>query len=100
MEDKMIQLIFDENGIAHEYDDTYDITIHCESLEENERVMNILNAYAKDDAISREYIINLLSDLLDEYSELDENGLHDPKWCGVNESYLVVTNAPSVKESI
>lgn len=100
MEDKMIQLIFDENGIAHKYDDTYDITIHCESLEENERVMNILNAYVKDDAISKKYIISVLSDLLNEYSELDENGLHDPKWCGIKESYLVVTNAPSVKESV
>lgn len=24
-----IKLIFDENGVAHEYDDTYDIIIHA-----------------------------------------------------------------------
>lgn len=40
-----------------------------------------------------EYILSQLADLLDEYSELDEHGLHDPKWCGVNEAYLIVKNA-------
>ena len=34
-----------ENGIAEEYDDTYDITIHCESEEEKESVSKILENY-------------------------------------------------------
>lgn len=42
---KDIKLIFDENGVAHEYDDTYDITIHCESLEEQQKVLEILKNY-------------------------------------------------------
>ena len=29
-----IQIYFDENGVAKAYDDTYDITIHCETEEE------------------------------------------------------------------
>lgn len=38
-----INLIFDEDGTAKIYDDTYDITIHCESQEEQDAVMAILN---------------------------------------------------------
>ena len=30
-------ITFDENGVATEYDDTYDIIIHCETKEDNER---------------------------------------------------------------
>lgn len=30
-------ITFDENGVATEYDDTYDIIIHCETEEDNER---------------------------------------------------------------
>ena len=29
-------ITFDENGVATEYDDTYDIIIHCETKEDNE----------------------------------------------------------------
>lgn len=35
--------MFDENGIAKEYDDTFDITIHCESEKEQNEVLEILN---------------------------------------------------------
>lgn len=38
-----INLIFDEDGFAREYDDTYDITIHCESQEEQDKVLAKLN---------------------------------------------------------
>lgn len=33
---------FDDAGIAHEYDPTYDITIHCESEEKQKMVYEIL----------------------------------------------------------
>lgn len=49
----------------------------------------------KSDSTSRNYILSELADLLDEYSELDENGLHSDKWCRVHEAYRVVENAPS-----
>ena len=32
-----IMLTIDEHGVATEYDDTYDIVIHCETKEDNER---------------------------------------------------------------
>ena len=54
----------------------------------------------KNDTVSRNYIKNILADLLDEYSELDENNLHDPKWCGVSECYNVVDSAPPQKPHI
>ena len=38
-----INLIFDEDGMARIYDDTYDITIHCESQEEQDKVLAKLN---------------------------------------------------------
>ena len=31
---KDLMIYFDEDGVAREYDNTYDITIHCESEEE------------------------------------------------------------------
>lgn len=35
-------ITIDENGVAYEYDDTWDITIHCETEEEHNRVLEIL----------------------------------------------------------
>lgn len=38
-----ISIMFDENGKAKIYDDTFDITIHCENEEEQNKVLEILN---------------------------------------------------------
>ena len=35
-------LIIGEDGVARQYDDTYDIVIHCESAEEQDKVRKIL----------------------------------------------------------
>ena len=43
----MFVLTEDGEGIWEKYDDTYDITIHCRSQEENERVMKIISEAAK-----------------------------------------------------
>ena len=43
----MFVLMENGKGKWEEYDDTYDITIHCRSREENERVMKIINEAAK-----------------------------------------------------
>ena len=37
-----IQIYFDEDGVARAYDDTYDITIHCETEEEYNDAMQTL----------------------------------------------------------
>lgn len=38
-----ITLMIGEDGIAREYDDTYDITIHCESEEEQRQAIERIN---------------------------------------------------------
>lgn len=40
-----INIVFDDNGVAHTYDDKYDLTIHCESEEEQNKIKEILNKY-------------------------------------------------------
>ena len=42
-----IQLIIREDGIAEKYDDTYDLTIHCTSEEEQREVLKIMNQAAE-----------------------------------------------------
>lgn len=37
-----IMIMFDEDGTAREYRDDFDITIHCESAEEQEKAMELL----------------------------------------------------------
>lgn len=39
---KSMMLMLEDDGIARAYDDTYDITIHCESAEERNRCIDIL----------------------------------------------------------
>lgn len=58
-----IMLVFGEDGVAREYDDTWDITIHCESEEEQKAVwekLNNLNREVKNltDTISRQAAID------------------------------------------
>lgn len=43
----MFVLTEDGEGKWEKYDDTYDITIHCRSKEENEQVMKIINEASK-----------------------------------------------------
>lgn len=48
MKDKtMFILTEDGEGEWEKYDDTYDITIHCRSKEENEQVMKVINEASK-----------------------------------------------------
>ena len=41
---KELMIYFDEDGVAREYDDTYDITIHCESEEEKRKAIEFIKA--------------------------------------------------------
>lgn len=40
-----LMIVFDEDGIAREYKDDYDITIHCENKEEQDEVRKRLTRY-------------------------------------------------------
>ena len=57
---------------------------------------DIPSAEPCEDTISRAFILAELSDLADEFSELDENGLHNDRWCGIMDSKGVVSKAPSI----
>ena len=51
--DKDLMIYFDKEGVAKDYDDTYDITIHCESEEEQQKAIeqlreNACNLYSRD----------------------------------------------------
>ena len=41
---KDLMIYFDDDGVARAYDDTYDITIHCESEEEMQRAVEVINS--------------------------------------------------------
>lgn len=41
-EEKNLEIIIGEDGVGRLYDSTYDITIHCESQEEQDRVLKQL----------------------------------------------------------
>lgn len=63
-------------------------------LVQDEKYGDLYYTDGSAEGFDKEYVLSELSDLLDEYSEMDENGLHDPKWCGVKEAYGVVKTAP------
>ena len=52
----------------------------------------------KDDTISKEYLLAEIEDLADEFAELDENGLHSERWCGIIDAKRVIMNTPSVSD--
>lgn len=56
MSDGIIKFVQNENGEFEEYDDTYDIVIHCETAEDRENVISILTA----EKMSRDEFIYVL----------------------------------------
>ena len=48
--------------------------------------------------MSRRYLLAEIDDLADEFSEVDENGLHSERWCGIVDAKCVIVNAPSVSD--
>lgn len=50
------------------------------------------------DSVNRRYLLAEIDDLADEFSELDENGLHGERWCGIMDAKGVIVNAPDVSD--
>ena len=50
------------------------------------------------DFVSKRYLLAEIDDLADEFSEVDENGLHSERWCGILDSRGIIVNAPSVSD--
>lgn len=47
----------------------------------------------QDDTMSKQYLLAEIDDLADEFSELDENGLHSERWCGIMDAKQIIINA-------
>ena len=47
------------------------------------------------DCVDRSYLLDRIRDYIEEYSELDENGYHDFKWCAMKEAEMVIMDAPA-----
>lgn len=85
-----ITLTLNENGVAEVYDDTYDVTVHCESEEEQERVVGILERYQGWIPVedteripeNESYVLVSFSNLyhpdIARYEENDEGGTYYP----------------------
>ena len=50
-----------------------------------------------DDLISRQAALDAIFEYIDEYGDLDQNGLHNPKWCAMCEAKMVLEDLPSVQ---
>lgn len=60
MSDNGLKAIMQDDGTFKVYDDTYDIIIHCESQEEQNRVQNILN----QEYVSKEDIDEAIAEIM------------------------------------
>ena len=45
-----------------------------------------------------EYLLAEIDDLADEFSEIDENGLHSERWCGIIDARQIIINAPFISD--
>ena len=52
----------------------------------------------KSDTTSKEYLLAEIDDLADEFSEIDENGLHSERWCGIMDAKQIIINAPFMSD--
>lgn len=70
----------------------------CTSV--NEPICEALHKVSRSqgDFVSRQYLLAEIDDLVDEFSEVDENGLHSERWCGIVDAKCVIVNAPSVPD--
>lgn len=59
MSDKELKMIMGDDGIFRKYNDKFDITIHCESKEEQDQVKEILN----QEYISKEDLNKIIAEM-------------------------------------
>ena len=84
-----LMLYIDDDGVARAYDDTYDITIHCESEEEMQRAIEVIN--------SRKWIPCSERLPIDEFEEGRKNGtVYDIYPCLVTR-YSTHTDVPRTR---
>lgn len=50
----------------------------------------------QSDLISRRSMLEQIEEYIEEYSEVDSNGLHNLKWCAMEEAKAVLEREPAV----
>lgn len=85
---KKVIFEYDINGVGK-------ITLEC-----MDELMLMIAGRLQDDTVSRQYLLAEIDDLADEFSEVDENGLHSERWRGIVDAKCVVVNAPSVSDRL
>ena len=77
----------------------YDITgVGKITLECMDELMSMIADISQDDTVSRQYLLAEIDDLADEFSELDENGLHSERWCVIMDAKQIIINAPFMSD--
>ena len=95
---KEIKLIIRPDGVAEQYDDTYDLTIHCTSEDEQREILKIMETAAKlrqlkshGDLIDRDALG------IGEYEKVEEDiGTLEISLGGLLEVYHKVKEAPAI----
>ena len=49
------------------------------------------------DLIDRQAAIEAITEYIEEYNGIDNDGLHDPKWCAMMEARTVIESLPSAE---
>jgi hypothetical protein len=81
---KKIELYQKKDGFWDIYDDTYDITIHCESEEEQKEVVKKLTKMVPLEEIEKAY--DSIMDVAEGgYVDIEEIKVHFCKWLGMED---------------
>ena len=82
---KELKMIMNDDGVFEEYDDTYDLTIHCTSQEEQDEVLLRLNKWIPVSSGKMPELIHHENEYGDEYDESERvliytEDIHDPEY--------------------
>ena len=84
MNKNVIKLYRKPDGTVDIYDDTYDITIHCESQEEQRKVEKALIKSISQEEIEKAY--ESIMDVAEGgYVDIEEIKVHFCKWLGIED---------------
>ena len=98
---KEIKLIIRPDGVAEQYDDTYDLTIHCTSEDEQREILKIMETAAKLRQLkSHGNLIDRDALGIGEYEKVEEDtGTLEISLGGLIDLYHKIKDAPTVIEA-
>ena len=98
---KEIKVIIRPDGVAEQYDDTYDLTIHCTSEDEQREILKIMETAAKLRQLkSHGNLIDRDALGIGEYEKVEEDtGTLEISLGGLIDLYHKIKDAPTVIEA-